>query len=205
MDDGSPSTPDPLDSNADSLNPSASKTPAPKDRECQFCHLPFTSSSLGRHLDQYIKPENPKKPDGIHDVDAIRKERGNITRRKKGRLSSADRHGSVDTMAAAADTPASSINRLESPTMATAPLNVVPKEGLGTRINSLTWHSTGVINEAIDGSTQGSRSLALPSPSKRTAVKAEVLRRQEAVADRDAARALELALREVLENVRAAK
>lgn len=61
---------------------SASKVPAPKDKNCPFCHQAFTSSSLGRHLDLYIKPKNPKAPDGIHNVDEIRRMRGGITRRQ---------------------------------------------------------------------------------------------------------------------------
>lgn len=55
---------------------------AAKDRACPFCNQAFTSSSLGRHLDLYIKPRNPKPPDGVHDVDEIRKMRGGITRRQ---------------------------------------------------------------------------------------------------------------------------
>ena len=53
-----------------------------KDRSCPFCRQAFTSSSLGRHLDLYIKPKNPKPPDGVHDVIEIRKIRGGITRRQ---------------------------------------------------------------------------------------------------------------------------
>ena len=34
-----------------------SNTKAPKDRNCPFCNQAFTSSSLGRHLDLYIKPK----------------------------------------------------------------------------------------------------------------------------------------------------
>lgn len=30
---------------------------ASKDRKCEFCNQAFTSSSLGRHLDLYIKPK----------------------------------------------------------------------------------------------------------------------------------------------------
>ncbi|KAF5016070.1 hypothetical protein F66182_12366, partial [Fusarium sp. NRRL 66182] len=47
-----------------------------KDKECQYCHQAFTSSSLGRHLDQYLFK---KKPDGIHDVEEIRRIRSSIT------------------------------------------------------------------------------------------------------------------------------
>lgn len=57
-------------------------TKAPKDKNCPYCGQAFTSSSLGRHLDLYIKSKNPKAPDGIHDVDEIRKLRGSITRRQ---------------------------------------------------------------------------------------------------------------------------
>lgn len=57
-------------------------TKAPKDKNCPYCGQAFTSSSLGRHLDLYIKSKNPKAPDGIHNVDEIRRIRGSITRRQ---------------------------------------------------------------------------------------------------------------------------
>jgi hypothetical protein len=61
---------------------------AAKDKSCPFCGQAFTSSSLGRHLDLYIRPKNPKTADGIHLVDEIRKLRGGITRRQaKGSVS----------------------------------------------------------------------------------------------------------------------
>ena len=47
-------------------------TKSTKDRACPFCGQAFTSSSLGRHLDLYIKPKNPNPADGVHDVDEIR-------------------------------------------------------------------------------------------------------------------------------------
>lgn len=53
----------------------------PKDRTCPFCNQSFTSSSLGRHLDLFIRERNPKAPDNIHDVEQIRQLRGGITRR----------------------------------------------------------------------------------------------------------------------------
>lgn len=61
---------------------SSSTTKAPKDKACPFCGQAFTSSSLGRHLDLYIKPKNPKPPDGVHDIEKIRMLRGGITRRQ---------------------------------------------------------------------------------------------------------------------------
>lgn len=57
------------------------RTPAAKDKRCPFCKQFFTSSSLGRHLDLYIKEKNPKPADGVHNVDEIRTMRGSITRR----------------------------------------------------------------------------------------------------------------------------
>ena len=53
-----------------------------KDRPCPYCEKPFTSSSLGRHLDLYIRDKNPKPSDGVHDVERIRKMREKITRRQ---------------------------------------------------------------------------------------------------------------------------
>lgn len=50
----------------------------PKDRPCRYCGQSFTSSSLGRHLDQFLFK---KRPDGVHDVDEIRRLRGGVTRR----------------------------------------------------------------------------------------------------------------------------
>jgi len=55
---------------------------APKDKHCPYCGQSFTSSSLGRHLDLYIKNKNPKAPDGLHNVEEIRKLRSSITRRQ---------------------------------------------------------------------------------------------------------------------------
>lgn len=68
---------------ANSSTPSSSSKPASvrKDRLCPFCKQVFTSSSLGRHLDFFIRDKRPKLPDGVHDVDQIRKMRGAITRR----------------------------------------------------------------------------------------------------------------------------
>jgi len=60
---------------------SSSKTHVRKDRPCPFCNQIFTSSSLGRHLDFFIRDKRPKLPDGVHDVDKIKELRGTITRR----------------------------------------------------------------------------------------------------------------------------
>ena len=68
------------ETSAQAANTSTPK--AVKDRNCPFCQQAFTSSSLGRHLDIYIKPKNPKPSDGIHIVEEIRKIRGSVTRRQ---------------------------------------------------------------------------------------------------------------------------
>ena len=51
-----------------------------KNKECPFCGDHFTSSSLDWHLDLYIKDKNPKKYDGVHDVEEIRRLRASVTR-----------------------------------------------------------------------------------------------------------------------------
>lgn len=68
---------------ANNSTPSSSSKPVSvrKDRLCPFCKQVFTSSSLGRHLDFFIRDKRPKLPDGVHDVDQIRKLRSAITRR----------------------------------------------------------------------------------------------------------------------------
>ncbi|KAL1629947.1 hypothetical protein SLS54_000806 [Diplodia seriata] len=99
--------------------PPGSKGPAPKDKNCPFCHQPFTSSSLGRHLDLYIKPKNPKAPDGIHNVDEIRRMRGGITRRQA--RNSLARKGD----SSGASTPVS-LQQQPPPPQPTAPQQVPP-------------------------------------------------------------------------------
>ncbi|KAM7204920.1 hypothetical protein V8F20_003382 [Naviculisporaceae sp. PSN 640] len=72
----------------------STSTKAPKDKKCPYCKQAFTSSSLGRHLDLFIKEKNPKPPDGVHDVEDIRKTRSAITRRRqRDVLSSSSRRG----------------------------------------------------------------------------------------------------------------
>ncbi|KAL0469864.1 hypothetical protein QR685DRAFT_302978 [Neurospora intermedia] len=86
------------------LNPNTPKHV--KDKKCPWCGQPFTSSSLGRHLDLYIRPNNPKKPDGIHDVTAIRRLRGTITRRRtKGTCRRRDASASAAGSAAPSGAP----------------------------------------------------------------------------------------------------
>ncbi|KAK4994083.1 hypothetical protein LTR66_005807 [Elasticomyces elasticus] len=135
------------------------KPSAVKDRNCTFCNQAFTSSSLGRHLDLYIRPKNPKPSDGVHDVDAIRKLRASITRRQarasvRGSQASSEQRTSdgaaveYDTRVVAgeesgvgrAGAAAASIDEMKSP------VNVHDGERVRTRLNAANWQATGVIN-----------------------------------------------------------
>lgn len=181
---------------------STGKAPAVKDRECQYCHQAFTSSSLGRHLDLYIKGKNAKPPDDIHDVEEIRRLRGNVTRRQ-ARTSSRKREGSTPSSAKA--TP---LRDQRSPSVQRGYHSNHPRYQDGgpirTYLNKPNWQSTGVINNlpsTLDNPIYSGRQ----SPSRRTSVKEEIIHKQNMLEERDRARAAELALREVLDSVQAAK
>ena len=179
----------------------ADTTKTPKDKNCPFCHAPFTSSSLGRHLDLYIKEKNAKPPDNIHDVEEIRRLRGNVTRRQ-ARTSSAKREGSTPSSAKA--TPLPDQNSPPSPTHY---INSGPLDGGPVRIslNRPTWQATGVINDLPPVIRE---SPSYPKPRnmiRRASTKEEILRKQDALEERERGRAAELALREVLESVKSAK
>jgi hypothetical protein len=175
----------------------------PKDRSCPFCGQAFTSSSLGRHLDLYIRPKNPKPPDGVHDVDEIRRIRGNITRRQS-RVASVKRDPSTPAAAPAATnngpedgTPAKVIS---SPT---GGIGERYESLLGVRLNKPGWESTGVINDLPP------RPQQKPEPrkesSKHAHLKVELEQRRGIAEELDNGRAAELALQEVLQSVRDAK
>lgn len=89
-----------------------SKSHTRKDRPCPFCKQTFTSSSLGRHLDLYIKEKNPKAADGVHDVAQIKELRRGITRR----------HARSGTHAASLNT----ISSVDKPAKRTASLSSTP-------------------------------------------------------------------------------
>ncbi|KAL2069472.1 hypothetical protein VTL71DRAFT_14151 [Oculimacula yallundae] len=212
-------------SNAD-LSVNGSKLGAPKDKACPFCHQQFTSSSLGRHLDLYIKEKNPKPADGIHDVIEIRKLRGGITRRQ----------------------PRNSTSRREDSTPAGTPVAMErrspqPEDGDGGRspslrrdeaaaggdgvnftgkpsffINKGTWESTGVMNNIPPPRTSDSRSWdgeerdtsrrlepRSRSVSKQMLAKTTFEQKQKMMDALDNAKASELALRELMGSIRAAK
>lgn len=204
--------------------PDPSATKAMKDKSCPFCHQPFTSSSLGRHLDLYIREKNPKAPDGVHDVDAIRKIRQNITRRQpKGAVSRRATSASVGTPASSSrKSPAS-----EDPDSPAARSPLFPKDG--SRAKPVTgssypfkprWEATGVINglavreDRASGNAEAegeglSPGARRPGPLQRSAsrqtLKQQLDMRQQIQDAEDRSRAAELALLELLSSFRAAK
>ncbi|KAI1324370.1 hypothetical protein F5Y16DRAFT_308663 [Xylariaceae sp. FL0255] len=214
-------------------SPAAAKATAVKDRNCPYCGQAFTSSSLGRHLDLYIKEKNPKPPDGLHDVDAIRKMRGAITRRQpRGSLAHRD--------ASNPSPPLSATRRSPAPDSVIKP-PAIPKEGQFVVDNqtahyafNLPWQVTGVINNIpTTNGAFGSGNVSSwedPAPSSgdhsastsrdpssriqshstqrvpsRAAQKLQLDARQKLSDAMDTARAAELALRELLSSMRAAK
>ncbi|MCJ1253521.1 hypothetical protein MMC24_001333 [Lignoscripta atroalba] len=180
------------------------KHPATKDRPCPYCNARFTSSSLGRHLDLYIKEKNPKPPDGIHDVEQIRRTRGNVTRRQ-ARTSSAKREDS--TASSAKPTPMHDQHQ-RSPSIGRQYTNGdhPRRELVHTRLNTANWQATGVINDIPPTPRDEQPRYELRrDPTRRISSKNELAQRQKAMEDRDRGRAAELALREVLDSVKAAK
>ncbi|KPM35523.1 hypothetical protein AK830_g11035 [Neonectria ditissima] len=198
---------------ADSSTPKAG---APKDKSCPYCGQAFTSSSLGRHLDLYIKEKNPKPADGLHDVDAIKKLRGNITRRQaRGSLPGGRRETSTPIGTpkplTKRETPGPENDGHKSP--------AISKDGqYGTdssfkRPFQPSWEATGVMNDlSKKGNWDGD---ATPEPLKRPrmqrAVSKQVVQKAQfdvkhKLADAmDTARATELALRELLSSWKAAR
>ena len=177
----------------------ATKASASKDRACPYCHTNFTSSSLGRHLDLFIKEKNPKPPDGIHDVDAIRRSRGNITRRQ-ARTSSAKREGSVASSSKPTPT-----HGHKSPSLPKALMNGDHFDRpAGVSLNRAGWEATGVIND-IPSASRDHRYNSRREQPRRFLSKIEIDQRKKALEDRDRGRAAELALKEVLDSIKAAK
>ncbi|KAK7935496.1 hypothetical protein PG985_000991 [Apiospora marii] len=201
-------------------SPAAAKPGAPKDRSCPYCAQPFTSSSLGRHLDLYIKERNPKPPDGLHDVDAIRKMRGTITRRQpRGSLARRDASTPTTPTGSTATAPGKSSAHEANPQRPSIPkegqyfVDQAPKWPLPP-----SWEATGVMNdlpprngdfqvgsqwdEADPTRRQSLQPQRVPS---RAAQKQQLDARQKLTDAVDTARAAELALREMLSSWRAAK
>ncbi|KAI9793292.1 MAG: hypothetical protein M1833_000791 [Piccolia ochrophora] len=174
------------------------KAPAPKDKECPYCHQPFTSSSLGRHLDLYVREKNPKPADGVHNVDEIRKTRCSITRRQP-RNSSGRRSTSTPNRSRQSPQPGH-----RSPSYRTPDMPDLPVEKLRTRFNHPNWQATGVIpNLPPVPNDSLSRQDAYRDLQRRPSVKGDLQQKtklREAVQN---GRAAELALREILDSIKA--
>ncbi|KAL2414138.1 hypothetical protein ABEF95_003543 [Exophiala dermatitidis] len=190
---------------ANNTSQAATKTNTVKDKECPYCHQHFTSSSLGRHLDQFI---SKKKPDGIHDVEEIRKVRGGITRRTaRGSRRERDKDKERDDTVSSQTTPAP-VPQSATLVSSNSQVNRVPPGGFHYRLNRLNWQATGVIT---DPTTLDSPVTAAP-PTPAVASSPSGTKRSFSTFAQDAnpsgnaetTRALELALREVLDSLRAA-
>ncbi|KAK6397376.1 hypothetical protein LTR65_006351 [Meristemomyces frigidus] len=48
-------------------SPRAATTLNPKKAVCPHCKEGIREASLGKHLDRFIRPKDPKPPDGVHD------------------------------------------------------------------------------------------------------------------------------------------
>ena len=172
------------------------KTSAAKNKKCPFCHQAFTSSSLGRHLDLYIKDRNPKPADDVHDVDEIRNIRAVITRRQPRQR----RDGST--------TPSSKATPLHDRRSPDLPGQNIEgdAESFKSFYNQANWRATGVINELPPTPrTDPSGWTGRKTTISRGNVKDEITRRKEHIDALDHGHAAKLALDEVLESVKAAK
>ncbi|KAK5942208.1 hypothetical protein PMZ80_006163 [Knufia obscura] len=188
------------ESGDDGANSSTAKQSSVKDKECPYCHQKFTSSSLGRHLDQYI---SKKKPDGVHNVEEIKKMRAGITRRT-ARGGKKDHDPSEEKSAHAS--PSHSSNNVPTPAF----LESLNKSQAGTndvRFNRMGWQATGVITDPVNpGAAPPGPSPLLPG-GPQNAVAGSKRNFSTYAADlpptsaNETARALELSLREVLDAV----
>ncbi|KAI1004642.1 hypothetical protein K3495_g3571 [Podosphaera aphanis] len=214
-----------------SINESSKPSLTPKDKACPFCQQQFTSSSLGRHLDLYIKEKNPKPADGIHDIDEIRRLRGGITRRQPRNSTSKREHsiistgtsGIIDGRSPRTDgereknrSPGS--RREEGSGGYPLPNQHDNKNKANEFINRASWESTGVINNiptpwsgngrTWDGEEKdhGRRHEARSrSVNRKILAKANYEQKQKLAEAVDNAKAAALALRELVGSLRAAK
>jgi hypothetical protein len=184
------------------------KYAAPKDKNCPFCGQAFTSSSLGRHLDLYIKEKNPKPADGVHDVESIRKMRGGITRRQpRGSLPGRrDMSTPVGTPKGLARKGSMSVDKDSYGSPA------IPKDGQYAVDSTMgkfpfpRWDASDVISELGDNAPNTAKRPGLSrTVSRQMAQKAQFDVKQKLTDAVDTARAAELALRELLSSWRAAK
>lgn len=198
------------------------RSSAPKDKACPFCQQHFTSSSLGRHLDLYIKEKNPKAADGVHDVDEIRKLRGGITRRQPRNSTSRREDSTPAGTPGAIDRRSPERNRspsLRRESEGGASETIFHRGKSGLFINQGTWESTGVMNNIPlprnsdarswdgEGREGGGRRAEVRSRSvsKQILAKSTFEQKQKMMDALDNAKAAELALRELMGSLRAAK
>lgn len=200
-------------------SPDTKTLKAVKDKHCPFCHQAFTSSSLGRHLDLFVRENNPRE-DGVHDVEAIKELRRGITRRRpKGSTARRDTSISMGTPTVASrKSHGSSVSEDAEPSAANTPVSQVkPKKaerGFGRSYPFNTpWEATGVINdigaripdrEASRGADEESVT-GLSRSVSRQVLKQQLDTKQKVQDALDTAKAAELALREVIGSFRAAK
>ncbi|CAK7205448.1 hypothetical protein SEUCBS139899_008220 [Sporothrix eucalyptigena] len=160
-----------------SVKPEENTPKAAKDRNCPYCGQAFTSSSLGRHLDLYIKERNPKKQDGIHNVEEIRRLRGGITRRnpkgsKRRSLATpvgtpSATHRRDDASDQSSNAPSPAVREMAGSSAGTSAADIASMFPIG----GVRWEATGVMNEVMvtspdgtpgadSGMGDGSRSMA---------------------------------------------
>ncbi|CAK7273762.1 hypothetical protein SEPCBS57363_005816 [Sporothrix epigloea] len=217
------------------VQPEEDTPKAVKDKNCPYCGQAFTSSSLGRHLDLYIKGPNPKRHDGVHNVEEIRRLRGGITRRNlkcskrrglatpSGTPSAVNQPDAVSERFSNAPSPAAR-DTARFP-VSTSAADIASKFSIG----GVRWEATGVMNEVLFAPPNGARgtgagagdgSLAtggsdtrninpncypMPPRVDRHAPQAQSDFKQKLQGALDDARAAELALREFVNAWRAAK
>ncbi len=188
---------------ADAATPtSSSHTPnklsAPKDRKCPYCKISFTSSSLGRHLDLYIKEKNPKPADGVHNVDEIRQSRGGITRRQ-ARSSTGRRDGISPTNPSHMRG-----SDMLPPATDTSDVNGTIFTSLPAIFPQPHWTTTGVIND-LAVPTTSARVLQQRGNIPRHSNRVEIAARKQNAEERERGRAAELALIELVDTIKAAE
>lgn len=198
----------------DSSQQGDQKTPkymAPKDKHCPYCGQAFTSSSLGRHLDLYIRDKNPKAPDGLHDVDEIKKMRGGITRRQPRNSIGGRRQASTPI-----GTPRGTLRKASVTHESRLPSSAggLPRDGqyaVDSTLNNYPlaasrWDSTDATNDVGEPCAgPGKRPGMSRTVSRQVAQKAGLDAKHKLGDAMDTARAAELALRELLSSWRAAK
>jgi hypothetical protein len=176
----------------------------------------------------YIKEKNPKPADGIHDVDEIRKMRGGITRRQPrnstSRREDSTPRGTPGATDGKSPRPESERQGNRSPSLRReeyGPPDMVNFKGKPSFfINKGTWENTGVMNvipptrngdsrswDGEDRDRENNRRLESRgrSVSKQMLAKTTFEQKQKMIDALDNAKAAELALRELLGSMRAAK